>query len=286
MTARRIVLVVAAAAVVAGLLALTIALSQGETSPPPRNHPNGPVEHRAEPYRPLTAPALAALPEARYDAVIAGLVPSALGSADAAYSIAADIPVYAADRKTAVARLAAKNFLGEPTVVVPVARDRDWARVLTPARRALPSANGGTAPAQTAGWIRIDALIDPVPLTRRIEVSIAAQTMSIVAGDTIEQRFRVGIGTPDAPTPQHVTGYLQARYLDAAQNQSTHPVQLTSLHSSASDEPLGGGDGGLIGVHYERTATGAVSHGCIRLPSEAIEAVNALSLGTLVTITS
>jgi lipoprotein-anchoring transpeptidase ErfK/SrfK len=58
---------------------------------------------------------------------------------------------------------------------------------------------------------------------------------------------------------------------------------LTSLHSSAADEPYLGHDGGLIGVHYNATATGNVSHGCVRLNVAAINAVNALPLGTLIT---
>jgi hypothetical protein len=81
-----------------------------------------------------------------------------------------------------------------------------------------------------------------------------------------------------------VTGYLEARYLDPAQNQSAHPVQLTSLHSSAADDPFGGDDGGLIGIHFEPVASGAVSHGCIRVRSAALDAVNALPLGTPVEI--
>jgi lipoprotein-anchoring transpeptidase ErfK/SrfK len=39
-------------------------------------------------------------------------------------------------------------------------------------------------------------------------------------------------------------------------------------------------------VHFEEQSTGQISHGCIRLPADAITAVNALPLGTLITITS
>ena len=31
-----------------------------------------------------------------------------------------------------------------------------------------------------------------------------------------------------------------------------HPIQLTSLHATAADEPFGGSDGGLIGIHFKR----------------------------------
>jgi lipoprotein-anchoring transpeptidase ErfK/SrfK len=291
MIVRRAALVAIVAVLVAGLgIAGALASHPAPhrtASQAPTTRPTGDA---TTPYHPLSATAIAALPEVRYDAVVAGLAAStdppvnATGAADAAYSIAADTPIYGSDRMTPIARFSATNFLGKPTVVVAIETDGDWARVLTPARRALPSQSGGRAPAQTAGWIRTAALIDPVVLPRRIVVSLAAQTLTILAGQSVERTFRVGVGTPSTPTPHGVTGYLQARYLDPAQNQTRHPVQLTSLHSSTADEPFGGGDGGLIGAHYERTATGAVSHGCIRLSTAAIETVNSLPLGTLISI--
>jgi lipoprotein-anchoring transpeptidase ErfK/SrfK len=296
MTVRRVALAAAIAALVAGLvIAAMVGLSRQTArhtmSQIPRMHPTGEARHTTTTaYRPLPSAEIEALPEARYNAVIAGLMAATDPSADAgrsaaiAYSIGTDTPIYGVDRITPVGRFGVNDFLGGPTVVVPIEMDGDWARVLTPARKVLPSESGGSAPAQTAGWIRAEALIDPTPLPRRILVSIAGQTLTIVAGETVEQTFRVGVGMPSTPTPHGVTGYLQARYLDPAQNQARHPVQLTSLHSTTADEPFGGSDGGLIGMHYERTATGAVSHGCIRLSSTAIEAVDALPLGTPISI--
>ena len=186
------------------------------------------------------------------------------------------------------AHLAARNFLGEPSVVVPVERSGDWLRILTPARQRLPSDPAGTdsfgalAPAQTSAWLRTDSLSSPPILTNRIIVSVSAQMLSIIGVGS--RTWPVGVGAPGTPTPIGVTGYLEARYRDAAQGQAEHPVQLTSLHSTAADEPFGGNDGGLIGIHFQASASGAVSHGCIRVPLEAIAAVNALPLGTLITI--
>jgi lipoprotein-anchoring transpeptidase ErfK/SrfK len=78
--------------------------------------------------------------------------------------------------------------------------------------------------------------------------------------------------------------YLEARCLDPAQGQAVHPIQLTSLRATAADEPYGGSDGGLIGIHYQEVSSGAVTHGCVRLDEQAIQAVNALPLGTPVSI--
>ena len=254
-------------------------------------------------YHSLSATAIAALPEARYDAVIEGLIPVfGIASAANAYRLVSDTALYADDRITPVARLASRNFLGQPTVVVPVESAGDWVRVLTPARQKLPSAvdaassvgalppggvgtgrgTGTGAPAQTSAWLRADSLTQRTPVTSRIVVSVSSQTLRVL-GDGI-RAWKVGVGAAGTPTPTGVTGYLEARYRDATQDQAEHPVQLTSLHSVAADEPFEGSDGGLIGVHFTPVSSGAASHGCIRVPLEALEAVNALPLGTLITI--
>lgn len=278
----------AAAALVILLAAavLLLCLLAGR-QPPVTRAQSGPVDTFAA----LPDALLAALPEARYDAVIDGLVP-ARGTAEShsAYRLREDAALYGADRVTPVARLAALDFLGEPTVVVPVESVGDWVRVLTPARQRLPSAvdppSGAAAahaaPAQTSAWLRADLLGARTALDSRIVISVSAQTLRIVGSGI--RSWKVGVGAPGSPTPTGVTGYLEARYRDAAQGQAEHPVQLTSLHSSAADEPFGGSDGGLIGVHFGALSVGAVSHGCIRVPLEALEAVDALPLGTLITI--
>ncbi len=227
--------------------------------------------------------------EARYNAVIGGLLPY-YGStvpkvADESYTISADAPLYGDDRSKPVARLAAKNFLDQPTVVVPVQVSGDWAMVLTPARQALPSATKGGAAAQSAAWIRRDLLRKSGALSDHVVIAVGKQTVSIVGADgkTVHE-FPAGVGAGGTPTPTGVIGYIQARYLDPAQDQTVHPIQLTTLHSAAADEPYGGKDGGLIGVHYQSVARGAVSHGCVRLDGDAVDAVNALPLGTVVQI--
>ena len=239
----------------------------------------------------LTPAQVAALPEAKYSAVIPDLIAYTAASAPAktttAYTLHSDTAIYGQDHAAPVARFSANNFLGQPSVVVPVSFDGGWALVLTPARQALPSAAAGNAPAQTAGWVRADALTKDHPLTQRIIVALEAQTLTIEdTTGTKSASFKVGVGTSATPTPTGVTGYLQARYLDPAQGQRVHPINLASLHSATADEPYGGSDGGLIGLHYFKTNSGAISHGCIRLSKDAITAVNQLPLGTLISITN
>lgn len=229
------------------------------------------------------------MPEAKYNAVIPGLlgfasadVPAGMKTVD---SIAVDAPLYGADRATPVARLAAKNFLGTSTIVVPVRTDGDWTLVLTPARKSLPSTDP-KAPAQSAGWIRRDLLTTVQDLTSHIIISVGKQTVSVAdsTGKTLKT-YPAAVGAASTPTPTGVVGYVQARYLDPAQDQTTYPITLTSLHSAAADEPFGGTDGGLIGVHYFSERTGAISHGCVRVSGDVITALDALPLGTPIVIT-
>lgn len=231
---------------------------------------------------------VATLPAAVYDAVIPGLVAAPTDpQITRSMTVRADTAVFGADRRTPVARIPARNFLGEASVVVPVRTEGPWTLVLTPSRQILPSqAPAGTAaPAQTAAWIPSTALLPLGSLTDRIVVSVSQQSLTITGQDgTVQARFSVGVGTADTPTPTNVTGYLQARYLDPAQGQNEHRIQLTSLHATGADEPYGGSDGGLIGIHYQQQANGAVSHGCVRLSADAIAAVDALPLGTAVEI--
>jgi lipoprotein-anchoring transpeptidase ErfK/SrfK len=287
---RTLGLSVAALAVSVALVGGLTACSGPDTSEPKAVHTRSATPTKsAAPYTAPTADAIAALPEARYDAVVPGLlafraktVPAAMDAVD---TIAADAPLYASDRTTPVARLAAKNFLGQDTVVVPVRVDGPWSLVLTPARRALPSKDP-SAPAQTSAWIRSDLLHRAQQLSDHIVVDVKAQTVSIVdSSGSVKQKFSAGVGANGTPTPTGI-GYMEARYLDPAQDQTVYPIGLTSLHSSAADEPFGGSDGGLIGIHYEPTHSGAVSHGCVRLDGPSIAALNQLPLGTPVVMES
>lgn len=293
-----IIAAAAAAAVVVALVAASVggfglsspmkqATATSSARPTARTTPTA-TQTPAAAYTPLTAAALTALPEAMYDAVIPGLLPSTIttipAAATSSYTLTADAPLFGAGQQTAVARLAKLNFMQSPTIVVPVQTSGTWSLVLTPARQQLPSKDG-VAAAQTAGWIPTSFLVKADTLTQYLTVSVSQQRVSIVNADgSVVASFPAGVGAADTPTPTNVVGYLQARYLDPKQNQTVYPIQLASLHSSVADEPYGGNDGGLIGVHYNPVATGDVSHGCVRLAKDAITAVNKLPLGTLITI--
>ncbi|MFF2050474.1 L,D-transpeptidase family protein [Leifsonia sp. NPDC058194] len=244
----------------------------------------------APPVPALTRSEIADLPAAVYDAAIPGLQPAPAGklTASTAHRVMFDTPLFAADRVTPVARIPSTDFRGQRTVVVPLELDGPWALVLTPARQVLPSqvaAGEPSAPAQTVAWMPAASLAGSTTLAKSVLISVGEQTLSILdASGSVAASWPVGVGTDETPTPTGVTGYLQARYTDADQGQAVHPIQLTTLHATAADEPFGGADGGLIGIHYFEQSSGAVSHGCIRVSADALAAVNALPLGSLVAI--
>ncbi|BDZ49592.1 hypothetical protein GCM10025867_18330 [Frondihabitans sucicola] len=288
---RRLVITVASAVVVVAVAGGAV-LTLNHHSPTPRaaathSAPATPTP-TPTPYSAPAAATIAALPEAKYNAVIPGLVAVAAGSdlhpATAVDKIATDAPLYGDDRSKPVARFAAKNFLGQPSVIVPLRTDGDWTLVMTPSRQTLPSKDP-SAPAQSAAWIRTSLLSQVQTLTRHIVVSVGAQTVSIVddKGKAVST-FAAGVGASGTSTPTGVIGYMEARYLDPAQNQTVYPIGLTSLHSTAADEPYTGHDGGLIGIHYEAVHSGNISHGCVRLDGPSITALDQLPLGTSVLI--
>lgn len=289
---RRLWFALAAGAVVivtAAVAAWTLQATPPGTGLPPQEPAHASAAQPGDiPVPAVTKDALRRLPEAKYDAVIGGLLPYTgdAGAITESYRISSDVAVFGADRRTPVARLTATDFVGAATTVVVVKREGRWSLVLTPSRIVLPSASRGNAPAQSAGWVAGSALERAGALHDRIVVSVSEQKLSILHDGSVISQFAVGVGTPGTPTPTGVTGYLQQRYLDPRQDQTVYPIQLTSLHASAQDEPYGGSDGGLIGIHYNPANVGAVSHGCLRLAEDAITAVDGLPLGTPITITT
>jgi hypothetical protein len=264
------------------LLALVLSVVLMAPVPPLPGRAVGPVRAGHTVATP-SADEIARLPEARFDAVIPALDVAPpkrfTGGPSVILTLSADVALYPAARDRPVARLAARNFLGHPTVVLAYPPRVDgWQLVLTPARRQLPSAGPG-AIAQSFGWVRADAVPTQAAAEYRVEISVPRGRLTIT-GPGGTRVFPADVGGPQTPTPTGVVGYLQARYLDPAQGQSAYRIQLTSLHATAADEPYGGDDGGLIGLHLGAGS----SHGCVRLGAQAITAVDDLPLGTPVRI--
>ena len=237
-----------------------------------------------EPPRLPTGAEEAAPPRATYDAVIPGLIPIPGGQNifPVAYRTDHDILLYGSpEARLPAAIMPATDFLGNPTTIVKIAHTRPgWTQILTPARFSLPSQSAGED-ASTAAWIQNGQLAFDHALPYRIVIRISAQTLTI-SGPDQDAAYPVGVGAAATATPAGST-YLAARFTDPAQ--SALPINLLALHSTSADDPYLPGGNGVVGIHFERTATGAVSHGCIRLSRGGIDAVNGLPVGTPVEIT-
>ncbi|WIE70325.1 L,D-transpeptidase [Curtobacterium sp. MCLR17_054] len=232
-----------------------------------------------------------ALPEARYDAVIPGLIPFTrtlpAGAPVDTHHLRRDTVLYGADRKTPVAVLRKRNFIDRPTTTIAVRGNQTWTLILTPARQQLPSSRTPrhpSAPAQTAAWAHTADLAPSISVRSRATVHVNTGTLTITDPHGATHEWPAGIGAPNTPTPVGVTGYLQERYRDPAQGQRIYPIQLTSLHATAADEPYRGHDGGLIGIHYATGPLAVATHGCVRVHTDTITALTALPVGTPITL--
>lgn len=288
---RRRVLAIGVAALGALAVAIAVAVVMTFTAAPSVAipavaAPSGAIPASLPAYAPLDAAAIASLPEARYDGVIPGLIPVSskdVGSTFRTAQLNGYAPLFGAGAKNAVARLNPIDFTGAASAIAVARTTGDWALILTPARAQQPSATSGHAAAQTAAWIPTSYLTNVQPAAARITVDTTALTMTITQTGVATQTFPIAAGKDSTPTPTGVTGYLQARYVDASQGTGTTQIQLTSLHSVVEDDPAGGSSGGLIAIHYFPASTGKISHGCIRVEQAAVTAVNKLPIGTPIT---
>ena len=282
----------AAVGIVVAVSARTQPSAPSSAHPSARPSMTGPSTPAPGPtYTPPDAAALAALPDANFDAVIPGLLDAAAAAGlplrTETFTLKASLtPLYGADRSgQPVASLPFLNFLGSRTVVVPVVvHDGEWTEVLTPSRRALPStSSAGVAASQTMAWVRTDQLVAGAPVPQHVLVRLAARTLSVVntADGTVTATYPIGIGKAATATPVGLS-YLEARYSDPKQVVG-HSIYLTGAHSAVADHPFGP-DQGLVGIHWAAIHDGAVSHACIRLNTAGDVALSKIAVGTPVLV--
>lgn len=170
--------------------------------------------------------------------------------------------------------------LSDATVLPIVESDHDgaWLRVELPSRLNLPSdgaVNGAT------GWVSAGA-VETSPVTHSIHIDLAARTASVLdATGAVTYSTPVAIGAAATPTPTG-RGYLLSRWTEPGY---TPRVAAVSMHSGVLDEFDGGP--ASIGIHTVAglRSDGAVSNGCLRLPSDAaFDVVESLPIGTPITI--
>jgi lipoprotein-anchoring transpeptidase ErfK/SrfK len=187
------------------------------------------------------------------------------------------MPIYAAagDRDPA-STLTNPNENGAPLVFLVRQQQGDWLHVYLPVRP-----NGST------GWVRAtDVALESNPY--RIDIALGAHRLVVRKGNEVVLDTPIGVGTANTPTPGGVY-YIKELLQPPDPNGPYGPYAYgLSGFSNVLDE-FKGGDG-VIGIHgtNEPEAIGTdVSHGCIRMPNEAIgQLVPVLPLGTPVHITT
>jgi lipoprotein-anchoring transpeptidase ErfK/SrfK len=177
--------------------------------------------------------------------------------------------VFAAPGRTAFAKVGPRQ-MGELWLPV-VDRRRGWTKVLLPSR-----------PNSSAGWIRTRDL-ERRTTPYEVRVHLGSRTLEMVRDGSVVGSWTVAIGAADTPTPTgrtFVLGLIQ----DTNQSFSDYILPLGS-HSDSLDT-YGGGPG-TVAFHGwpDSSVFGqAVSHGCIRVPDDALAQLRQVPLGTLVRI--
>ena len=152
-----------------------------------------------------------------------------------------------------------------------VARRPGWVRVLLPSR-----------PNASAGWVP-ERDLDTRRTPYAVRVHLASRTLELLHQGREVGRWTVAVGAPATPTPTGLT-FVHALLQDPAQSFSPYIIPL-GAHSDTLDT-YGGGPGTVAFHGWPDTSVfgHAVSHGCIRVPAEALQRLTQVPLGTLVSI--
>lgn len=146
-----------------------------------------------------------------------------------------------------------------------------WTQVLLPSKP-----NGST------GWLKSGQLEEKfTPYV--IAVHLKSMRMQLFFEERQVGDWEIGIGKADTPTPSGRT-FLLGSIVDP--NQQYSPVILPLGAHSATLDSFGGGPG-TVAIHTWPTTDvlgTATSHGCIRVPKDALTKLQQVPLGTLVLV--
>ncbi|AIY18323.1 L,D-transpeptidase [Pimelobacter simplex] len=152
-----------------------------------------------------------------------------------------------------------------------VTRNRDWVQVLLPSRP-----NGST------GWIRSADLIEAhSPYV--VRVHLGARSLELIEDGELVGTWTVAVGASGTPTPVGRT-FVLGQIVDDKQPFSPVILPLGS-HSDTLDS-YGGGPG-TVALHgwTDPSVFGqAVSHGCVRVPDDALALLRTVPIGTPVIV--
>jgi len=155
---------------------------------------------------------------------------------------------------------------------LPVADRRGgWSRVLLPSRP-----NGST------GWVRT-ALVERRTSPYLVRVHLGSRSLGLFHEGILVGSWSVATGRPETPTPIGRT-FLLGSITDDKQSFSPVIIPL-GAHSDTLDS-YGGGPG-TVAIHgwpNSGVFGTAASHGCIRVPDDALDRLSQVPLGTVVIV--
>jgi len=179
------------------------------------------------------------------------------------------VPVFTAPGGSAIARIGPRQ-VGDTWLPV-IDEQPGWVQVLLPSR-----------PNGSAGWLPSDAL-DRARTPYLVRVHLRSLSMELLDNGRLLGEWTIGIGKKSAPTPVGRT-FLLGSFSDRKQNYS--PVILPLGSHSPTLDSFGGGPG-TVAIHTWPTDDvfgTRSSDGCIRVPSDALDQLTEVPLGTLVLV--
>jgi lipoprotein-anchoring transpeptidase ErfK/SrfK len=222
-------------------------------------------------------PAVGKLPQATTFVTLKNIATDtdALAAADGTVAHPTEaLPVSVSPGGPPVATLPDKE-LGGPTWVPVVETRPGWQRVLLPSRP-----NGAT------GWIPAgNGKVQTAHSPYKIKVDTSARRLSLLKSGHSLGTWTVAVGAPKTPTPTGRT-FLLASLAPAKPTYS--PLILPVGSHSESLDTFGGGPG-TVAFHGwpQKSVFGqAVTHGCVRVPADALRQLAKVPLGTPVSISN
>jgi lipoprotein-anchoring transpeptidase ErfK/SrfK len=183
------------------------------------------------------------------------------------------LPVSATPGGPPVATLPAKQ-LGGPTWVPVVETKPGWERVLLPSRP-----NGAT------GWIRSGKNVETAHSPYDVKVDTSARRLTLLKDGKTLGTWTVAVGAPKTPTPAGRTFIMAS----LAPSKPTYSPLILPVGAHSDTLDTFGGGPGTVAFHGwpQKSVFGqAVTHGCVRVPADALRLLAKVPLGTPVSIAS
>ncbi|WP_312882002.1 L,D-transpeptidase [Actinomadura alba] len=163
--------------------------------------------------------------------------------------------------------------LGGPTWVPVVETKAGWLRVLLPSR-----------PNRATGWIPSGGGLQTARSSHVVKVDLSARRLTLLDAGRTAGTWSVAVGAAKTPTPTGRTFMLASL---APAKKTPSPLILPVGAHSATLDTFGGGPG-TVAFHGWPTSSvfgRAVTHGCVRVPPDALKRLSRVPLGTPVLIT-